>query len=109
MSDTARTDKAVFSLGFPCESEKVVQADFARKLERENAELRRMVGKFERNYVHYGVVLIASAVTAIVVLLNGCTLGNETPAERRDRSRWENGSPWSQSWEFRNGRWEEVK
>jgi len=41
MSDTPRTDAKAQFFGFnPDEGEEFVQADFARELERENAELR---------------------------------------------------------------------
>lgn len=105
MRDTPRTDKAAFSLGFPCESEKVVQVDFARALERENAKLLADL-KSENNRANiYSIVGLTGWLWIISLWLFGCTIGPETPAERKARKVLEPET----TWQFDGGRWREVK
>ncbi len=58
MNDTPKTDSKAKFLGFnPDEGEEFVQADFARELERENAELLQLVEDLARQHCHTGAAL----------------------------------------------------
>lgn len=109
MSDTPRTDVEQFASSTDIGRGPMIRVDFARQLERENTELRIERDKWRLLATTEMWLLVTLALLSVVLLCSGCTLGTETPSERRDRSRWEKGSPWSKSWEFRDGRWEETK
>lgn len=77
---------------------------YVRSLERENRRLRDKVVEWE---LAGGIIVVVIVLGAIIGLLTGCTFGNETPEERRwqkQQDRMERGS-----YQFHNGRWEEVK
>lgn len=96
--DTPMTNEAQrFYPNFPW-----VPAVFARSLERENRTLRSQRDGW-RTTARTFFLLLASLFFAAV--LTGCTLGNETPDERRARQVLEPQG----SVTFRNGRWEERK
>lgn len=69
MSDTPKTDAAVFTVdvafvshdGLASEPEEVVEPDFARQLERENAELRKLLREAITSLARYRAALAKEA------------------------------------------------
>lgn len=98
MSDTPQTEAVVRKHG------KLfwVPANFARKLERENNQLRSTLGTAKRFGWLVTIALAVLCLSMAVLLITGCTLGNETPAERKAQKVLEPQDKVI----FRDGKWE---
>ena len=107
-SDTPRTDEHAGwrdATGCVIGWRDKVPTEFARHLERENAELRENLKTWEWSGRWVMLALAAISLLVVIRLFTGCTINPETPAERKARKVLEPG----ESLIFRDGRWEEVR